>query len=516
MERKASSVGGRSRLFAAAVAVAALAGCHLVFPFGVTAPGAGDAGADGPRPADGPVADGPASDIVLQETGKDPDGAPVPDAGKKLVAWVTPSNGTGALHQCYPSDLALDSSGNSYVTGGFKGLLNLGSGMMANNGKLDVFVAKLDPGGKLVWSSSFGGAGDDGGIRLAVDSSGVYVTGYVTNTITFNNKADSGSTGMDGFVARLGLDGSQQWIVRAWGSGTNSGMGLAVDPSGVVHVTGKFEGKVHLGSPYVLAKGGSDGFYGTIGPGGAVSVLKALGGTSSDSGIAVGISSKFPIVVGTFTTKMVLGTSILTTTGVGEDAFACQFTAGGFVKLLQLGGAGADIAADIAVGAADELHLAGQLTGLVDPGGGNIGKAGIKNGFVVKRKAGGQHAWARATDAAGEAGFYTVALGPKGQVLAAGYHVGTVKLGTAQHAEQGQGAALLVSHDGSTGNPTWSRSYGGPGVDRAVAVAVHQTSGDVWLLGSFQQTVILEGTTLSSSPTGSTDLFLLRMKPPVP
>ena len=111
----------------------------------------------------------------------------------------------------------------------------------------DAFVAKLNPAGSaLVYSTYLGGSGDDVGIGIAVDSSGnAYVTGwtYSTDFPTMNPlqpaNGDGGCCG-DGFVAKLNSAGSALvYSTYLGGSGTDSGRGIAVDSLGAAYVTGQ-------------------------------------------------------------------------------------------------------------------------------------------------------------------------------------------------------------------------------------------------------------------------------------
>src|SRR5712692_7464931 len=82
--------------------------------------------------------------------------------------------------------IAVDSSGNAYATGNTlstnfptKNPLQPASG-----GVKDAFVAKLDPtGSTLIYSTFLGGSAQDSGSAIAVDSSGnAYVTGFTRST----------------------------------------------------------------------------------------------------------------------------------------------------------------------------------------------------------------------------------------------------------------------------------------------------------------------------------------------
>ncbi len=78
--------------------------------------------------------------------------------------------------------LATDASGNSYIVGSttsaafpVKAALQPA---LASPGTHDVFVVKLDGGGNVVYSTYFGGTGDDTASAMTVDAAGnVYVTG---------------------------------------------------------------------------------------------------------------------------------------------------------------------------------------------------------------------------------------------------------------------------------------------------------------------------------------------------
>ena len=79
--------------------------------------------------------------------------------------------------------IAVNGSGNSYVTGKFSLSATFGPGetnetTLTGAGLDDIFVAKYDASGDLVWAKRAGGTSGDGGVGIAVDGSGnSYVTG---------------------------------------------------------------------------------------------------------------------------------------------------------------------------------------------------------------------------------------------------------------------------------------------------------------------------------------------------
>ena len=82
--------------------------------------------------------------------------------------------------------IAVDSSGNSYITGYFEGTVDFGGGDVTSAGNPDIFVLKLDSSGVSQWANTYGGTSTDRGYGIAVDSSGnSYITGFFERNSRF-------------------------------------------------------------------------------------------------------------------------------------------------------------------------------------------------------------------------------------------------------------------------------------------------------------------------------------------
>ena len=116
---------------------------------------------------------------------------------------------------------------------------------MYGGGYADAFVSELNPSGSaLVYSTYLGGSGRDEGYGIAVDSSGnAYVTGYTnsTNFPTMNPlQPIYGGGDADAFVSEINPRGSALvYSTYLGGSGDEFGFGIAVDSSGNAYVTGQ-------------------------------------------------------------------------------------------------------------------------------------------------------------------------------------------------------------------------------------------------------------------------------------
>lgn len=134
--------------------------------------------------------------------------------------------------------LAVDGSGNTYVTGSSEG-----------SGTSDDYATiKYDSAGEQQWVARYNGPGNhlDAAYAIAVDNAGgVYVTGYSDDTDNAEDYA----------TIKYNSDGQQQWVARYNGPGNffDYAEAIAIDSSGNVYVTGEsFVGETY--SDYTTIK----------------------------------------------------------------------------------------------------------------------------------------------------------------------------------------------------------------------------------------------------------------------
>ncbi len=146
--------------------------------------------------------------------------------GKQL--WVKRYNGQ-ANDSDYANAIAVDSSGNVYVTGGSGWNLDSETGG-------DYATIKYSTNGKQLWVKKYDGGGYDESKAIAVDSSGnVYVSG----------RSEGQGFYIDDYVTiKYGANGKQLWVKKYNGPGNDDdcAWAIAVDGSGNVYVTGQSVG----------------------------------------------------------------------------------------------------------------------------------------------------------------------------------------------------------------------------------------------------------------------------------
>ena len=228
-------------------------------------------------------------------------GAAVLPAQTPQWQWVTAAVGTDEEALNYGYSIAIDNQGNQYICGTFDGLVTFGSHILTSLGGDiygDIFVAKLDPAGNWLWAVRAGGFFDDMASGIALDGSGnIYVTGqfggianFGTHTLTANVYDDDYC---DIFVAKLDADGNWLWAIKAGGSHDDYGNSIAIDAAGNGYVIGDYEGTATFGNHALTATGGEwyekDIFVAKFNPSGEWLWAVSGGGTWDDWGQSIAL-----------------------------------------------------------------------------------------------------------------------------------------------------------------------------------------------------------------------------------
>ncbi|MCS5536264.1 MAG: SBBP repeat-containing protein, partial [Candidatus Poseidoniales archaeon] len=150
--------------------------------------------------------------------------------------WVQKAGGTNS-DQCH--DIAVDDGGNITITGYYysSSTANFGSQSMSGQGSNDIFISRLDTNGNWIWSKSAGGTSADYGYGVAMDNSGnAYLTGYYYNTGYFGSITLSAYSYDEAFLAKLDNTGNFVWAKRFYGSYYQRGRDVDVNANGDIAV----------------------------------------------------------------------------------------------------------------------------------------------------------------------------------------------------------------------------------------------------------------------------------------
>ncbi|MEG4420111.1 SBBP repeat-containing protein [Microcoleus sp. LAD1_D5] len=135
----------------------------------------------------------------------------------------------------YPSNLAVDSAGNVYLTGTTNGALG-----SPNASGQDLWAAKYDSNGNQLWLKKFGTASDDSSSELVLDSAGnLYLTGKTDGAFGGPN-----ASGQYIWEAKYDSNGNQLWLKQFGTASDYSYSELILDSAGNLYLTGSTNGSL--------------------------------------------------------------------------------------------------------------------------------------------------------------------------------------------------------------------------------------------------------------------------------
>ncbi|MHC5037404.1 MAG: SBBP repeat-containing protein [Planctomycetota bacterium] len=443
-------------------------------------------------------------------------------------------------------DVAVDGSGNVYVTGYFSTTVDFeadwgGADPKTSAGQIDIFVVKVLADGSYGWARRIGGITSDVDPQIAVDGSGnVLVSGEFGLTTDFradwgggtDTKTSAGAS--DVFVTKINADGSYGWTHRLGGTSWDENHGITADGSGNIYVVGSFLGTVDFrndwggGTDSKTAINGYDLFLIKINADGSYGVTRHVGGTGSIYGldVASGVSNDvfvFGQFEGTVDFQADWGGVDPRASAGSRDLFLLRVNANGtYGWVRRMGGSGLDRGNRIALDPAGNPLLVGNFPGVVDfqadfsGGPDSKSSAGGEDAFVMRVLSNGSYGWTRRIGGSGGDGASGIAVDGSGNAYVTGSFSLTVDFmadwggGSDPRTSAGSFDAFLtrINSDGSYG---WTRRVGGTVADGGVAVAV-SGSGRIAVVGGFRGTVDFRadwGGTDSKTPLGTDDNFLI-------
>ena len=473
------------------------------------------------------------------------------DPRKTLVIdpVLTFSTYLGGSNDDYGGGIAVDSSGNVYVTGQTistdfptaSPLQSSCSGGCTSN-FYDAFVTKLNAAGNaLVYSTYLGGSNYELPAGIVVDGSGnAYVTGttFSTDFPTAHPFQASLRGQACAFVTKLNAAGSALvystylggGITWSGSSSVDQAHAIAVDGSGNAYVTGQtFSSNFPTVNPFQATNGSDNAFVTKFNAAGSALVYSTyLGGTHQGevgSGIAVDSAGNAYVTGNTSSTNFPVASPVQASFGGGYgDAFITKFNAAGsaLVYSTYLGGSHGDQSSAIAVDSSGNAYVTG-LTYSADFPTANPLQAhcGTCTGSSAT-------AFVTKLNAAGNAFIFSTYLG--GSTQEYGFGIAADVAGNAYVTGSTDSAdfptvnaiqpALLSTENGfvTEFNPSgsaliYSTYLGGSNnYDRGTGITV-DSSGNAYVVGGTNSTDFPLANALQSVNAGGNDVFVAKINP---
>jgi hypothetical protein len=458
----------------------------------------------GPKEDEGPRAKAPdptaesAPGAAADGTKPDQPAAPLPalagaqDGASELKhAWSIKVGGTAADAA---RAVTVDKDGNYLVTGYFGDKVDFGAGALESFGGQDVFIAKYDAAGKLLWAKQFGGPGEDIGQAVATDSQGnIVVTGTFTDEAEFGSGKTFESKGRtDVFVARYSSDGEHLWSRRAGGEVEDRGYAVAIDSKDSVIVTGYFGGAVAFGGDPMESAGQADIFVVKYAASSEHIWSWRIGGKVDDLGRAVAVDAQDNVVLaGDFHETISLGGAEQVSTG-NADILLAKFTSNGkYLWAKTFGSYFHDFSVGVAVDGKGHIAITGAFEQTVDFGGDELVGAEKKEIFLAKYTGDGRHLWSKRFGGRDDDIGSSVAVDGYGNVYMAGWFWRTVDFGGGKLESAGDNDIVLAKY-APDGTFVSAKQFGDIGADFGRSVAIDH-DGSAVMVGTFRGKVSFGG-----------------------
>jgi uncharacterized delta-60 repeat protein len=283
------------------------------------------------------------------------------------LAWAKSAGGADSTFGDYGHAITTLSDNSTVVTGLFWGPATFGPGepnqTVLTSAGVDIFLARYNPDGTLVWAKSAGGAGSlsfSFGITTLSDNSTV-VTGSFEDSVTFGlGEPNQTVLPCDGdwadiFIACYNPDGTLSWAKRAGGVDYDEGYGITTLSDNSTVVTGFFSDSATFGSgepnqtDLITGDNCKNIFIARYNPDGTLVWAKSAGGISGFCDMGFGITTladNSTVVTGQFFGLAVFGLGelnqmVLTSAG-SYDIFIARYNPNGTLAWAKSAGGASD------------------------------------------------------------------------------------------------------------------------------------------------------------------------------
>jgi len=342
------------------------------------------------------------------------------------------------------SSITTDAAGNLLITGYFSGTADFDPGAgtfsLTSTGGLDIFISKLDPSGNFLWAKQLGGASNDRGSSIKVNTSGnIITTGYFSVSGDFDPgpgnfifNAPGGAE--NGFVSNLDSFGNFVWAKQFIGpfGGSSYPSSIAIDASGSLLTTGRFVGTADFdpgtGTFNLSPVGNSDVFISKLDASGNFLWARRFGGPIEDSGSSIAIDASSNVFttgnfMGTCDFDPGAGTFNLTSVSSTDNFISKLDASGNFVWVKQVGGTGIEVGSSITIDGLGNVLSTGYFTGTTDfdPDAGTFNLSSPNNDiFISKLDASGSFMWAIQLGGTNDDKSQSIIIDALGNVLTTG------------------------------------------------------------------------------------------------
>lgn len=287
----------------------------------------------------------------------------------------------------YVRGVAVDNLNNCYITGFFSDTASFDTLRQISTGGTDVFAAKYDRNGAILWSTRLGGPGNDEAHGIGIDGTGnAYVAGRFVDSVMIPADTIHSFGGIDAFVAKFSPLGAPTWMTPLGGAQSDVAWGIAVDAFGNSHITGAVADTAHFDTLNVVARGGTDAFVAKVDGLGEVRWAQGIGSGNEDVGYGIALDEVGSVyVTGMAADTAHMAALVLPIIPNNADVFVIKLNGTGSGEWVRgAGGKGRDEGRAIVVDKAGEMRVCGMFADTAHIGPFTSVSTGLQDVFIAK------------------------------------------------------------------------------------------------------------------------------------
>ena len=433
-------------------------------------------------------------------------------ANAQTWAWAK-SGGSVSIE--YSNATCTDANGNVYITGTFQGSsVIFGNDTLHNNaaGNLDVFIAKFDANGNVLWARSGGGTNNDYTYGICTDANdNVFIEGYSNgSSITFDTITLNSSVNEFIFIVKYDSIGNVQWGKNGRGT-ANYGWGICSDVAGNVYLYGNSDSY----SNNIIFDNDTLGYGAFIvkydGGGNVVWAKKIATGVTNNGRQQSMCSDSLGniYVTGTYQNLAIFGNDTLLTSFF--DVFIAKYNSSGnflWVKSPSGQAVGNAISADVN----GNIYLTGYFGNSVVFGNDTLAALPFSNFtiFMAKYDTNGNSLWGRSPGGTSSDMGLSICTDSSGNVFVTGYFTSPyLNFGGIPVINNNIGNSdIFIAKYDANGNAHFAQSIGA-GSEYGMGVCADRNN-NVYLTGYFGSYSINFGSNIVTN-NGSYDIFLAKL-----
>ena len=439
------------------------------------------------------------------------------------IGWEKQIQASGFGYE-YGESIAVDSSGNAYVSGVFCNQITLGSTTLERIGICDMFLAKMAPSGYWYWAIQIGGedsrtkstfhtisVASDGGVFISGWSNASALT--LGSISVYNSHPETNQI----VIAKASSNGEWLWAQMIGGQESTYSTSVQSTVDGGMVVAGTFySSTISFGSHTIsntntseseifLAKSDADGSW---------LWASSAGGTERDTVLDLAFSSDGLLyAVGEINDQAQFGDYYLSSTNSQSSAHVTTISAnnGTWMSAISLHSTNDVRITGITGSLDDSITITGNFIGSLNFGTITLDSTGENHDlFVAKLNSDGNWAWAVSTGGAETDCAYDIVSGAHGRSIIVGHFMSpSISFGHKYLTNENQWEAnwdVYVAWLDSSGNWEGAVSAYGTDMDKLKAVDIH-TNGVVYVTGRTNSTNFEVGLD-ERSTSGYEDMFV--------